>query len=415
MKQIAFVSCSKLKTATRAPAAALYTSALFRKSLLAALTHADQTFILSAKHGVVSLGDRLAPYDVTLKTMKLGQRRVWANKVGRQLKGILQNRDVAALYCGQEYSMPLSPTFSELGARVREPLGRLSLGRRLRFLAEQNEEAKLADAHKGFTKLMRRLWVGQKGGRRFSDSSGKDRWPKRGVYFIFEAPDAQAPHRMPRLVRIGTHAVSSGSQTSLWNRLSTHRGVSSGGGSHRSSIFRLHVGRALMQRDRNQNWPTTWGIGQSAAKDIRDGEEALERRVSETIGEFRILWLDVADTPGPSSDRSYIERNSIGILSRTNLLSPKAVGPWLGTQSPDWRIAVSGLWNLDHLFSNPDAAFLTILERYVELTLRGDESPSEPIAPERRMDRRVARRAAQLQLFSEDGGIDAECSADSAK
>jgi hypothetical protein len=37
-----------------------------------------------------------------------------------------------------------------------------------------------------------------------------------------------------------------------------------------------------------------------------------------------------------------------------------------------WRIAASGLWNLNHLFLRPDPAFLDVLERYVNVTREND-------------------------------------------
>jgi hypothetical protein len=54
--------------------------------------------------------------------------------------------------------------------------------------------------------------------------------------------------RSPTLiVRVGTHALETGSQTTLWKRLSQHRGQArSGSGNHRGSIFRLIVGTALI-------------------------------------------------------------------------------------------------------------------------------------------------------------------------
>ncbi len=43
----------------------------------------------------------------------------------------------------------------------------------------------------------------------------------------------------PRVVRVGTHALKAGSQSTLWGRLAQHRGQgNTGGGNHRGSIFR---------------------------------------------------------------------------------------------------------------------------------------------------------------------------------
>ena len=90
------------------------------------------------------------------------------------------------------------------------------------------------------------------GGRRtLAECSGRLLWPRRGVYFFFEPGEKRSESGAgDRVVRVGTHALSAGSATSLWNRLSQHRGSArSGGGNHRGSIFRLLVGEALIQRE----------------------------------------------------------------------------------------------------------------------------------------------------------------------
>jgi hypothetical protein len=75
-------------------------------------------------------------------------------------------------------------------------------------------------------------------------------WPARGVYFVFEPCEAQSDTGIgPRVVRVGTHALKAGAGTSLWQRLSQHRGiVATGRGNHRGSIFRLLVGAAIKNR-----------------------------------------------------------------------------------------------------------------------------------------------------------------------
>jgi len=50
-------------------------------------------------------------------------------------------------------------------------------------------------------------------------------WPDRGVYFFFASDERRNAGDQLRITRIGTHAVSEGSSTSLWNRLRTHRGA----------------------------------------------------------------------------------------------------------------------------------------------------------------------------------------------
>jgi hypothetical protein len=204
-------------------------------------------------------------------------------------------------------------------------------------------------------------------GRALSEYTGRSPWPKRGVYFFREPGEHRsALPSMPRIVRVGTHAVSAGSKSSLWGRLRAHRGSQEGGGNHRGSIFRLHVGAALLERDREVIGELpTWAEGSSAPKVIRASEATHERRVSEYIGTMSVLWVDVPDEPGPESRRAYIERNAIALLSNgLEPLDPPSDG-WLGLCSPRAAIRRSGLWNLNHVDERYDSAFLDALAEFV--------------------------------------------------
>jgi hypothetical protein len=112
-------------------------------------------------------------------------------------------------------------------------------------------------------------------------------WPERGVYFFFSTDERRAETNQLRVTRVGTHAVSSGSGTSLWNRLRTHRGANSGtyggGGNHRGSVFRKRVGEALIARHGLGDEYPHWGVGSSADRERRLAEHDLEARVSDYI------------------------------------------------------------------------------------------------------------------------------------
>ena len=66
--------------------------------------------------------------------------------------------------------------------------------------------------------------------RKLYDCSGRMIWPKRGVYFFFEGGENRSDTGDgPRVIRVGTHALSVGSRTQLWSRLSQHKGQRNGG------------------------------------------------------------------------------------------------------------------------------------------------------------------------------------------
>ena len=114
----------------------------------------------------------------------------------------------------------------------------------------------------------------------------------------------------------------------------------------------------------------SWGIGNSAPRSTRIAELPLERDVSTVIGAMPFLWLEVNDTPGAASDRAYLERNCIAMLS--NFGKEPIDRPserWLGLHSPQETIGKSGLWNTNHVGDGYNPTFLDVLEKYVRETM----------------------------------------------
>src|SRR4051794_27245281 len=92
-----------------------------------------------------------------------------------------------------------------------------------------------------FYAILAKLEASGPQGLALSTYSGRSGFPMRGVYFFREPGEfrAASPSSL-RVVRVGTHAVSANSKSTLWKRLRAHLGTRSGGGNHRGSIFRLH-------------------------------------------------------------------------------------------------------------------------------------------------------------------------------
>ena len=214
-------------------------------------------------------------------------------------------------------------------------------------------------------------------GRPLRELAARSMLPERGVYFFHEPGEHRAKNpNVLRVVRVGTHAVSSGSKSTLRGRLKAHLGTRSGGGNHRGSIFRRHVGDALLACDGKQL--KTWGQGSSPPPAVRNdetaraAENALEKRVSAHIGAMPLLWVNVPDEPGRNSKRAFIERNAIALLSNHSAPIDKPSENWVGRFSPRGEIRASGLWNLNHIGEDYDDSFLDKFEAYVELTCGGE-------------------------------------------
>lgn len=225
------------------------------------------------------------------------------------------------------------------------------------------------------------------GVRHLADCDRRTGWPDRGVYFFFEPGEFRAPpsQQQLRVVRVGTHAVSAGSKATLWSRLKQHRGngkpgEAPGGGNHRGSIFRRHLGVALLRAGRfDGEAPATWGVGSSATNDVVLREEPVERLVSEYMGRLPCLWLEADDEPSTSSVRSYIEKNSIALLSRGTAIDPSSPG-WLGRHAADDRIRSSGLWNVNYVGDSYDPVFLDVFAQLAAGRWRA-QTPSPAISP----------------------------------
>ena len=213
------------------------------------------------------------------------------------------------------------------------------------------------------------LLEGKTGKRLLRDCHGRMTWPARGVYFFFENTQNRFESgNGSRVIRVGTHALKAGSQTTLWKRLSQHKGQQrSGGGNHRGSIFRKLVGHALMTKECLSC--KSWGQGNSAPREIRESEVAIEKLVSEWIGNLPFLWLDIGDNASPDSVRGIIERNSIALLSNSKkAIFDAPTHEWLGNCSDRPKVKASGLWNQNHTDENYDPRFLDTLEKLVKAT-----------------------------------------------
>jgi hypothetical protein len=209
------------------------------------------------------------------------------------------------------------------------------------------------------------------GPRRLRDCTASSGWPAGGVYYFFEDGERRDDGSM-RVVRVGTHALTAASRTTLWTRLAQHRGTVAGakpgGGNHRGSIFRHHVGSALLA---SGEWDpaikASW-TRPHPTRAAREAEHPLERAVSEHIGAMPLLWLPVLDREG----RGMVERLSIALLSvRTGGRDMPSAG-WLGRFAEAEKIRSSGLWNVNHVDDRYDPGDIDELARLIDAVPSGD-------------------------------------------
>jgi hypothetical protein len=168
---------------------------------------------------------------------------------------------------------------------------------------------------KSFYESLDLLTQGVGGSRKLGECSYSTGWPHHGVYFFFEHGEHRSDSGTGlRVVRVGTHAIKPTSMTTLWDRLCNHRGhVKGQGGNHWTSIFRHHVGAAILEQQPELTCPSWYGERRDAAQ-----EQDLEAMVSEVIRAMPFVWIDIGNEAGGHRQRDYVERNAIALLSNFN-------------------------------------------------------------------------------------------------
>lgn len=390
-RTIALVSCVSSKEPHAAPARDLYTSALFRKAREYAERNADAWYVLSAKYGLVDPNRVIEPYDVTLNRMGVAQRRAWAAKVRLELEKVVRPGDTVVMLAGAHYREGLMGALRARGVRVEVPMQGLGIGKQLQWLSQPRERSRAREPER-----RPRIRVTQRapapavtaipatapvrhapaGGSMLDDlyalvyhmaerygapplgtCSASMRWPDRGVYFFLDPSERRArDDTQYRIVRVGTHALNRGSRSTLWKRLRQHRGQATGMGNHRGSVFRHHVGHALLARDGVQH--PTWGVGSNAPREVIEAEREMEERVSEYLARLLVTHVPVLDEPGPASIRGYVERNAIALLSSMGREVDAPSAEWLGQFAKSEEIRRSGMWNVRHVGGEVEEAFL---------------------------------------------------------
>ena len=381
MSRICLVSCASSKLPCNAKAKDIYISPLFQYARKVAERDYDKWYILSALHGLLEPEKQIAPYNETLNRQNIGQKKKWATGVLKKLRAKLKRGDSITFLAGDNYRDDLIPKLTALGYVCNAPLEGLGLGQQihtLKLLVLHQDRLKHLNR---FYDILERLRDTQ-GQIALSKLEGSSKLPLRGVYFFFEPGEKRLFNcSCLRCVRVGTHAVSRNATSTLWTRLRTHRGSSDWGGNHRSSIFRLHVGAAMLARGDLPVSLTTWGKEQDAPIEVRKKERSLEEAVSRFIGNMQVLWIEIPDEPGPMSDRAFIEQNSIVLLSGSTGPLDLPSRNWLGLNSIHETIRKSGLWNVNYVDLDYDHRFLDVLATYVDGTIGQKSPPQHSIAP----------------------------------
>jgi hypothetical protein len=342
-----------------AKASELYTSQRFQLSLAIAQRLNAQIGILSAKYGILRPDSTIEPYDVELRSLTKNERLAWTAGVVEKLIAEPRKASRVVMLSDEEYAYEISSALAGTDIEIVDPLLGLSKQTRLTFLKSCNRFLDRERAVQALYKLFENL-SGQ-GLFSLRDALQKP-LPTQGVYFFFD-PNEQTrfSDRVPRLVRIGTHGVSAGSKATLRDRLRAHLGTADGYGNHRSSVFRLHVGEAIIRKkDLRTKFPN-WGKGQNAGPEVKYAERSLEKAVSEYISKLILMFIEVPDKATKRSARSTIETLSIALFTEDYLPVESSSEDWLGHFSQHEVIERTGLWNIRDVGTKTDTRIVQLI------------------------------------------------------
>jgi len=143
LKKVVLISCVSQKRKSRSKVEELYTSKLFSLNLkYAKKLKPHDIFVLSAKHGLLPLHRIIAPYNVTLNTMPVEERKMWAKKVRQQLKSHCdEQHDHFIFLAGERYREYLLPYMKS----YEIPLEGLSIGKQLQYLNKRLQNENICD------------------------------------------------------------------------------------------------------------------------------------------------------------------------------------------------------------------------------------------------------------------------------
>lgn len=131
---LVLVSCVKSKLDYAAPARDLYISHWFSLARdQVELGNADW-FILSSRYGLIEPNQIIAPYEFTLNSLGVAERRAWAADVLARLLPIAKNYRQVVIFAGQRYREFLVGPLKDLGLDVTVPMEGLRLGEQLSWL-----------------------------------------------------------------------------------------------------------------------------------------------------------------------------------------------------------------------------------------------------------------------------------------
>jgi hypothetical protein len=135
---LVLISCVKSKLAHSARARELYTSAWFKGVRDIVEASGTRWLLLSSRYGLVAPDEVIAPYEYTLNSLGVAERRLWANKVLEKLLPEVKGFRRVIIFAGAHYREFLIRPLQQNGILVEIPLEHLRRGEQLEWLSQHH-------------------------------------------------------------------------------------------------------------------------------------------------------------------------------------------------------------------------------------------------------------------------------------
>jgi|GEM_PF-122307 len=168
----------------------------------------------------------------------------------------------------------------------------------------------------------------------YTSKTPKSELPTNGIYFFYEEGEfcTHGNERQKRIVRVGTLR----GDENFRSRINNHYR-----GNKNSSVFRKHLGGALMRRkDPNDRRLKQW-LEQDAPT-FQEMEAGVTKELKE---HFSFRCIPVED----KKERLQLEEELIATIAKCDKCKPSE--NWLGNFAADELVRKSGLWNHQHVTS----------------------------------------------------------------
>jgi hypothetical protein len=137
VETICLVSCVGTKEPNPAQAKDLYQSDWFIKARAYAEAAGSCWFILSAEYGLVHPDDVIEPYEMTLSSMGISERRDWARHVQGKMDKQMPDAGRIVVLAGKRYRDFLMDYLRTRAERVEVPMANLGIGKQSSWLRSQ--------------------------------------------------------------------------------------------------------------------------------------------------------------------------------------------------------------------------------------------------------------------------------------